>query len=170
MENICTHLVTQAISVGDYEKVEINRFKNNLPMQVSMIFTVEIKEEEWEEIISFLGNLIDLEEETIDLNCILLTELFHVGNMDLEIVQIGHILQTMLLEYLVVFFAEKAFELKYEIIEHIFVLVRGFQKCIYDVDEFVSADDRVNESGNLVGDHESGENSKVWLLLYRIFP
>lgn len=159
--DICTRCFSETISVGDDEEIEINHLKNHFSMKVSMIFEIEINEEHREEIISLFWNFINLKEETIDLDCIFLTEFFHVSNVDLEIVQIGHILQTMLFENLVISFSEKSLELEDEIIQNCFIFMRSFEKGIHEVHEFITADDRVNESGNLVGDHENGENSKV---------
>lgn len=122
-------------------------------MEVAMVFTIEIKKKEWEKIISFLGNLINLEEEAINLNSIFFTQFFHIRNMDLKIVQIGDIFEMMLFKYFIVSFSKKPLELEYEIIEYIFIFMRSLQKCIHDMDELISADNRVDKSSDLIGDH-----------------
>ncbi len=125
---------------------------------MSMVFQIEVEEDSWKEIISFFRNLIDFEEESVDFNSIFFTQVFDISDMSIEVIEIGHILESILFENLLVSFLEKAFELEYEIVEDIFILMRLLEKRVDQVYEFIGSYRRVDEPSNLISYHilESG--------------
>lgn len=118
-----------------------------------MISEVEIEEKTREKIITLFWYLIDLEQETIDLNSILLTQVFDIGDIGLEIVQVCDVFEAILFKNFLISFLEKTLELKDQIIQDILILVGLFEKSIHQMNEFIAAYNRVNESGDLIGNH-----------------
>lgn len=109
--NIASHGVIEAIPVRDDQEIEVNNLENRFPLEMMMISEVEIEKETREEIITLFWYLIDLEQETIYLNSILLTQVFDIGDIGLEIIQVCDVFQSILFKNLLISFLEKALEL-----------------------------------------------------------
>lgn len=83
--------------------------------------------------------------------------------MNLEIIEKCNVFEPILFENLIISFLEKPFELEDKIIQNTFVFIGLLQKSIDEMHEFITSYDGVDESGNLVGNH----NMRI---IYYIFP
>lgn len=154
------HLV-QPVAVTDDEEIEMNDLENNPTMQAGVIAEVEIDENGREEIVALLRQLVEFEQDKIRFGGFLILELLDLAHVFAEIAEVGHVLQTVLLKNFLVVFREEPLELDDEIVEQCFRPLRLLHERIDRVDEFVVADNRVDEPGDLIGDHRS-----FWVLIF----
>lgn len=146
-------VVRESIAVRDDHKVDMNHPEYLLSGESGPIADVEVREENDEQVVSFLWELVDAEKDTVHFDDIRILDILHPRDILLAIIKEYQVFEAVVVKQIVIILLEEALELSDDIFKEDILSGIISEEHLDNVEEFIFPDRRVDKSLNIIRNH-----------------